>query len=695
MDQESYFAKGKDTYFSDRTNGFAEECSRNFPIEAENVKRTADRVCENNFIFTDKWDLEQAPFPVSFSGEIDWERNPKGDPEYIWQFNRHRYFICLGQAYQMTGDEKYAEKYVDLLTDWINRIPLTKEHEEKAWRSLEAGFRGENWTKAILYFKDSPALNDDVITRYYESLLVHAAYLEQKHSDYKCISNWGIIENHGLFEIALALVEPELQTHYVKLALEHLSTAARLQIMEDGIHWEQSPLYHCEVARCFLDVLLLAKKHKVSLPEGMEARVRSLLYVMRDWKKPDGHIFLNGDSDDVDMDECFILGAYYFSDQTLKAAVCGRMNYEAAWSLGPQGIVEYEALSMQQPGHVSAAFSDGGQYYLRSGWEKNANLLHFSCGTLGAGHGHTDKLHVDLVMEGRDVLVDAGRYTYAMPFGRIAFKDPKAHNTITVDGRPYTICKDSWTCEKLTQPVNTAHRFTGAYEYVQGGHIGYIEDGVLLNRRIIYLKPDIYLIADEMYAGNAHTYETYFHFNEGGHVRMVCDTPTPEKGAEKKQSAVPDHATGTADCVRAVYEDTVGDVQIFFCAETLENGSACMEQTKSQIARHYNSKAENDCLVVKQQAQGFTSLYTLFAGNSVKSCRRIPVSSALKGTIYGTQDAEALQIKTDRTSYIIIVCHREVNSPTDLTEAAGCRGFGNVIVFDKSRETLGGTVLHW
>ena len=154
----------------------AELAKKQYKEDAESILATAERVCRQEFLFTDKWDLEQAPFPVTFKGEIDWEIDPNGDPEFIWQFNRHRYFICLGQAYQITKKELYADKMAELLTDWIKRIPLTKEHEMKAWRSLEAGFRGENWTKAISYIKDSPAFTKEV-KNLYETCLTWEAGL--------------------------------------------------------------------------------------------------------------------------------------------------------------------------------------------------------------------------------------------------------------------------------------------------------------------------------------------------------------------------------------------------------------------------------------------------------------------------------------------------------------------------------------
>ena len=87
--------------------------------------------------------------------------------------------------------------------------------------------------------------------------------------------------------------------------------------------------------------------------------------------------------------------------------------------------------------------------------------------------------------------------------GRFEFKDPTAHNTITVDGKFFTVCKDSWECSKLCQPVKQQFFTTDDYEFVQGGHLGYMdmEQGVFVNRKILYIKPDIYVIMDEMYTG--------------------------------------------------------------------------------------------------------------------------------------------------------------------------------------------------
>ncbi len=63
------------------------------------------------------------------------------------------FFICLGQAYAMTGDENYAKAFVSQMTDWTEKQPLTPESRSTTWRTIEAGLRGEYWCKAITYFK--------------------------------------------------------------------------------------------------------------------------------------------------------------------------------------------------------------------------------------------------------------------------------------------------------------------------------------------------------------------------------------------------------------------------------------------------------------------------------------------------------------------------------------------------------------
>ena len=179
-----------------------------------------------------------------------------------------------------------------------------------------------------------------------------------------------------------------------------------------------------------------------------------------------------------------------------------------------------------EPDKTDKFFNDSGNNYFRSSWAEDATFLHFHCGPLGAGHGHADKLHIDLFSRNEDVLIDSGRFTYVFSKGRSSFKELRAHNTVMVDGKDLYVCKDSWECEKLTRAVN--HRFYSdeSYGYAEGGHLGYISDGsgVFFFICVIYLKPDILVLADEFYADKQHSYNQFFHFNNYGTLKGENDS---------------------------------------------------------------------------------------------------------------------------------------------------------------------------
>ena len=65
-------------------------------------------------------------------------------------------------------------------------------------------------------------------------------------------------ENNGLFAIAHLLQEtggcPEAED-WTKLAKKRLIRQNRVQILDDGVQWEMSPMYHNEVLKCFLEAL--------------------------------------------------------------------------------------------------------------------------------------------------------------------------------------------------------------------------------------------------------------------------------------------------------------------------------------------------------------------------------------------------------------------------------------------------------
>lgn len=189
MTLDQYFDRPDSCYFVPDPGKLAAYCRENWEEDVNHILRIADEVCENTFLFDLSWDMERTYEPVTFPEDIDWSFTPSGDPEFVWQFNRHRFFICLGQAWQLTGDEKYVRNFLRLIHDWMDRIPMEGIMQMGPWRMLETGLRGETWTKAIRYFRNSSLLTEEFIDKFAGYLRLHAKRLEEKGGDERLQSN--------------------------------------------------------------------------------------------------------------------------------------------------------------------------------------------------------------------------------------------------------------------------------------------------------------------------------------------------------------------------------------------------------------------------------------------------------------------------------------------------------------------------
>lgn len=663
-----FFEQNRRTFFENRDTAAAYS-KENCPEDLKLALQTADLAVEQKFYFQLRWDMEQTHTPEVFEGPIDWLRQPGDDPEFIYAFNRMRFWVCMGQAYAVTKDEKYAKAFAGQLVHWVDTIRRDNPANDKAWRTIEAGIRMENWCKAMRYFEGSPYITDEVMEKFVSSMTEHAEYIMENWNSYNLMSNWGVLANHGMF-IAGRLLPASPRTEvYWKEALRRLNEERRIQVYNDGVQWEQSPMYHNEVLRCYLDVVLLAHRGGVELPEGFEDAVHRMALADLAWQKPNGAEPMMGDSDDIDQRDLVTLAAAIFKDERLKSAGYDRLDFDSLWALGAEEAERYASMPAKLPEGTDFFLSESGNMIFRSGWGREDTWARFHCGMLGAGHGHADQLHFDLSAFGEDILTDSGRFTYVYGPRRREFKDPSAHNTIIVDNEDFYVCKDSWECSRLTRAVNRVYYSDQRYGYAEGGQLGYYEKGVFVNRRLIFLKPDILVVADEFYTGGSHSYRQFFHWGEGGKLNL-------DSGIVQWEGE---------NCSAQLRQVSTAPITV--------------SQRMGRVSRHYNHAMENPVLETEIQGNGFTSVFTIITlGEKGKkqsvTVEKLPVHSNFKGIQFPDREIEALRIAKDGRSFVVGVAHQEYATPTDTFLAGGCTGFGGVVVFDEiAGEKEIGTVL--
>ena len=637
----------------------AEYCRKYWPEECRHILTIAEDTLQQRFVFDLPWDMEPTTEPVIFSDQIDWQYLPDGDAEFIYQFNRHRFWICLGQAYALTGDRRYPECFGRQLTDWLAANPITEATKKTTWRTIEAGIRGENWLKAMEYFKEE--LPCEVMQQFLKGMRVHGEYLWNTRVPFSDKSNWGVLESRGLFCIGVALIQyggtagyAEDGRRYIEEALVRLERELQLQVMPDGVQWEQSPMYHNEVLKCVLEVMRIAKKLDVILPQKLIETARAMAYADLAWRKPDGTQPSCGDSDVTDLRDVLTAAAWLLKDPVLKAAGYPVLDYQSIWEYGPDAAAEYENMQDLLPGQCNYELPDSGHYILRSDWTKDADYFHFVCGSMGGGHGHFDRLHIDLVLGGEDILVDPGRYTYVDGAMRRYLKSSAAHNVPILDNREYTECIDSWNTGSNASYLTGPARQTGEYTLLQGVHTGYQERGVLVQRQIVAIGTDIYVIIDRFLGAGRHKISQYYHFAPQGHVTR---TENGFRYEGQRQSAT-------------------------FCVLQ----EADIQLSQKPCSGQYNRLQMADCAEVSMETVLPAAMITVISGNGIlgddgkQGAVLLPAECPVTGEKLPLEQAQVVKITGEAAEWLLMMNYQDNGADREYIGAEGYYGLGRVMV---------------
>jgi uncharacterized heparinase superfamily protein len=142
------------------------------------------------------------------------------------------------------------------------------------------------------------------------------------------------------------------------------------------------------------------------------------------------------------------------------------------------------------------------------------------CGPLGylsiAAHGHADALSIVLSIDGREILIDPGTYSYhTEPVWRAYFRGTGAHNTVRVDGEDQSVQGGNFLWSRHANARCTKFEFDHESSWFEGEHDGYerFEDPVV-HRRKIEQHGTMIQIADLLSCNRHHTVERCWHFSE-------------------------------------------------------------------------------------------------------------------------------------------------------------------------------------
>ena len=174
---------------------------------------------------------------------------------------------------------------------------------------------------------------------------------------------------------------------------------------------------------------------------------------------------------------------------------------------------------LPSPSHPSAYFPDAGWCVMRGSWQDpDAPVMALKIGATVEPHGHADVGNFIIHAGGRTVVRELGIGRYGDP-GEWIFKSTPGHNLPLFDGQGQPGDR------RLLGTVDEVE-FTAVHDYLRASIASAydIDKLTVFVRHFLYLRPDVFVVIDEIEVADATGVESRIHF--AGTVRLAGSSAT-------------------------------------------------------------------------------------------------------------------------------------------------------------------------
>ena len=387
-------------------------------------------------------------WPLDVAWRIDYanHREPS-DVKVAWELSRFHYASWLGQAYWLTGEERWARRFRSLVESWLDANPPARGVN---WAvPMEAAIRAANWIMGFGWFHGSPSVDEAFWLRFLASLWRHGEMIRWNLEYQRRLGNHYVSNGTGLVVLGAFFSDTSTGRAWLRHGVKLLEREMRRQVHADGVNYEKSVSYHRLVLEFFHLALTQGEAAGALFSPSFRSRLERMFEFTAAYTRSDGSTPLVSDADDgrvlrfapeepfTDHRHAIAVGAALFGRDDFAAAA--GWHPEPLWLLGPGRSRVASRAAVPPPG--SRAFPEGGYYVMRDP-ETHTFLDAGEIGFQGdSGHGHNDTLSFELYAPGGAFIVDSGTYLYTSdPAAHRAFASTAAHNTVVVDGEAVKSC---------------------------------------------------------------------------------------------------------------------------------------------------------------------------------------------------------------------------------------------------------------
>jgi uncharacterized heparinase superfamily protein len=257
------------------------------------------------------------------------------------------------------------------------------------------------------------------------------------------------------------------------------------QILQDGVHFELSPMYHQWMLYRLLDCANLMQQQNVfqdDMSMYISEKASKMLTALQQLTFSNGDIALLNDS------------AFHIAPTNTQLT-----------SYATQLGIQSEASTLKESGYRRI---NKGRYELL-----------IDVGEIGPsylpGHAHSDMLSFILHVDSQPFLIDTGTSTYEANATRQKERSTSAHNTVVVDGAEQS---EMWSAFRVARRA-TVVKLEEGESWIKATHDGYKRKGIYHTRQFEWTEKEL-IIKDWIESKKNHQSVAYFHFAPGCFVQV-------------------------------------------------------------------------------------------------------------------------------------------------------------------------------
>jgi hypothetical protein len=379
--------------------------------------------------------------PVRLPGRLTWSEDPFESSNWRFYLHSLRAVEQLLGAFVETGREPFLRTAAELADSWIRHNTTATPPSDKSWHDHTTANR---LTQMVLLWQRRAvrAQSERRVGRLLSAIHLHAEVLSLE-SFYTRHHNHGLCQAVALLQAATAFPEFARGRVWRETALARLDDEARFGFTDEGVHRENSPLYH-RYALVLLDRAVSLVQPRVhdalpNLPGLIERGYRYLAHAVL----PNGEFPLFGDTDTQHKATWMPDGKAGGREMTVPDQLEGGELARYSFTQGREGPRPPQSDTV-------GLFRESGYLFVRDGWrgrETFGDTVHFAlkAAAPAAAHRHADILSFCLYGYGERWIVDSGtlwRREGAESYWR-HLRGAAAHNLVLFDGGESQGSRDS------------------------------------------------------------------------------------------------------------------------------------------------------------------------------------------------------------------------------------------------------------